>query len=138
MPEAYDQNYEDELFARLAPKIEATVAQSFQGRGANFGAEKAMKADRLAKLRTEIALASAEKRFEQAEKIRGEGVLAAREEKARQTRAGELARTGAPVPVAVVQIGRALAPPPTRISVVAPAARVCCAPVAVVPAASRA
>lgn len=37
---------------------------------------------------------------------------------------GESARTGAPVPVAVVQTGNADAPPPTRISVVAPAASV--------------
>lgn len=40
------------------------------------------------------------------------------------TRVGEVARTGAPLPVAVVQMGNALAPPPTSISVVAPAASV--------------
>jgi hypothetical protein len=40
------------------------------------------------------------------------------------TRVGEVARTGAPDPVAVVQAGSAEAPPPTRISVVAPAASV--------------
>ena len=51
------------------------------------------------------------------------------------TSVGEVARTGEPVPVAVVHTGKAEAPPPTRISVVAPAARVWCAPVAVVPAA---
>ena len=51
------------------------------------------------------------------------------------TRVGEVALTGAPLPVAVVHIGRADAPPPTRISVVAPLASVCCAPVAVVPVA---
>ena len=54
------------------------------------------------------------------------------------TSVGEVARTGAPDPVAVVHTGRADVPPPTRISVVAPAASVCCAPVAVVPAAIRA
>ena len=91
MPEAYDQNYEDELFARLAPKIESAVNQSFAGRGANFGAQKAMLADRLSKLRTEIALNSAEKRFAQAEQVRQEGVRATETEKARQARAGELA-----------------------------------------------
>ena len=53
------------------------------------------------------------------------------------TNVGEVARTGAPVPVAVVHDGKADAPPPTSISVVAPAASVCCAPVAVVPAAIR-
>lgn len=37
---------------------------------------------------------------------------------------GLVSLTGAPDPVAVVQIGRAEAPPPTRISVVAPVARV--------------
>ena len=41
------------------------------------------------------------------------------------TNVGEVARTGAPVPVAVVHTGRAAAPPPTRISVVAPLASVC-------------
>ena len=53
------------------------------------------------------------------------------------TSVGEVARTGAPLPVAVVQTGSADAPPPTSISVVAPAASVWCAPVAVVPAAIR-
>ena len=53
------------------------------------------------------------------------------------TRVGEVARTGAPVPVAVVQTGKADTPPPTRISVVKPAAKVWCAPVAVVPAAIK-
>jgi len=42
---------------------------------------------------------------------------------------------GAPVPEAVVHTGRAEAPPPTNIPVVAPAGSVCKAPVAVVPAA---
>jgi len=51
------------------------------------------------------------------------------------TRAGEVALTGEPEPVAVVQTGNAEAPPPTRIVVVAPLAKVCCAPVAVVPVA---
>ena len=37
---------------------------------------------------------------------------------------GATALTGAPVPVAVVHTGKALAPPPTRISVAAPAASV--------------
>lgn len=55
--------------------------------------------------------------------------------KAGVTSVGEVARTGAPDPVAVVHTGKADAPPPTRISVVAPAASVWCAPVAVVPAA---
>ncbi len=50
---------------------------------------------------------------------------------------GDVARTGAPLPVAVVHTGNADAPPPTNTSVVAPAARVCCAPLAVVPAAIR-
>jgi hypothetical protein len=54
------------------------------------------------------------------------------------TRVGEVALTGAPAPVAVVQTGNALAPPPISTSVVAPAARLCCAPVAVVPVATRA
>jgi len=40
------------------------------------------------------------------------------------TRVGLVALTGAPEPVAVVQAGRADAPPPTRMSVVAPAASV--------------
>lgn len=53
------------------------------------------------------------------------------------TSVGEVARTGAPDPVAVVQTGKADAPPPTSISVVAPAASVWCAPVAVVPAAIK-
>lgn len=48
---------------------------------------------------------------------------------------GEVARTGAHEPVAVVHTGRADAPPHTRISVVAPFASVCCAQVAVVPVA---
>lgn len=48
---------------------------------------------------------------------------------------GEVARTGAPLHCAVVHTGRADAPPPTRTSVVAPFASVCCAPVAVVPVA---
>jgi hypothetical protein len=51
---------------------------------------------------------------------------------------GDVARTGAPDPVAVVHTGRADAPPPTSTSVVAPAASVCCAPVAVVPVATSA
>ena len=51
------------------------------------------------------------------------------------TSVGEVARTGAPDPVAVVHTGSADAPPPTNISVVAPLASVCCAPVAVVPVA---
>mgnify|MGYP006958863238 CR=1 FL=1 len=51
------------------------------------------------------------------------------------TNVGDVARTGLPDPVAVVQTGKAEAPPPTKISVVAPAASVWCAPVAVVPAA---
>lgn len=54
------------------------------------------------------------------------------------TSVGLVARTGAPDPVAVVHTGKALAPPPTRTSVVAPAARLCCAPVAVVPVATSA
>lgn len=48
---------------------------------------------------------------------------------------GEVARTGAPLHCAVVHTGSADAPPHTRISVVAPFASVCCAPVAVVPVA---
>lgn len=40
------------------------------------------------------------------------------------TSVGEVARTGEPDPVAVVQTGKAAAPPPTKISVVAPAASV--------------
>ena len=40
------------------------------------------------------------------------------------TKVGDVARTGAPDPVAVVQTGSADVPPPTRISVVAPAASV--------------
>lgn len=40
------------------------------------------------------------------------------------TNVGVVARTGAPLPVAVVHTGNALAPPPTNISVVAPAASV--------------
>ena len=51
------------------------------------------------------------------------------------TSVGDVARTGAPEPVAVVHTGKADAPPPTKIPVVAPAASVCCIPVAVVPAA---
>jgi len=51
------------------------------------------------------------------------------------TSVGDVALTGAPDPVAVVQTGKADPPPPTSISVVAPAASVWCAPVAVVPAA---
>ena len=53
-------------------------------------------------------------------------------------RVGDVALTGAPDPVAVVQTGSAEAPPPTRTAVVAPLANVCCAPVAVVPVATRA
>ena len=51
------------------------------------------------------------------------------------TRVGLVALTGAHEPVAVVHTGSADAPPHTRISVVAPFASVCCAPVAVVPVA---
>lgn len=51
------------------------------------------------------------------------------------TSVGDVARTGEPDPVAVVHDGSADAPPPTKMSVVAPAASVWCAPVAVVPAA---
>jgi len=40
------------------------------------------------------------------------------------TSVGDVALTGAPDPVAVVQTGKADAPPPTNISVVAPAANV--------------
>jgi hypothetical protein len=54
------------------------------------------------------------------------------------TNVGDVLRTGEPVPVAAVHTGSAAAPPPTRISVVPPTARVWCGPVAVVPAAIKA
>lgn len=54
------------------------------------------------------------------------------------TSVGLVARTGAPLHCAVVHTGSADAPPHTSISVVAPTARDCCAPVAVVPTATSA
>ena len=53
------------------------------------------------------------------------------------TSVGDVARTGAPVPVAAVQTGKA-APPPTSRSVVAPTPSDCSMPVAVVPVAFKA
>ena len=91
--EAFGQRYEDELFARLAPKVESAVRQLFPAtRGARFGAMQSILAKRLAALKTEIALDSAKKKYERDEQIRREEVADRRTREARAATQGETLR----------------------------------------------
>jgi hypothetical protein len=71
----YGQDYQEQLFAKLSPQVEAMVARLFpHSRGARFGAQGSILAQRLAALRTEIALDSAKRSADHRERLRREEV----------------------------------------------------------------
>jgi len=104
MADNYGQEYQDALFKKLSPQIEARIRNMFAGRGARFGAADKFLAEALAKLQTEIAIdaetkraASAEddRRFtrNQQEQIRREQAVAAREDQRRAIESANAERT---------------------------------------------
>lgn len=82
---AYDQAYRDAQYERLKGKIEEQVGAMFAGRGADFGAHKAILADRMAKLRTEIDL-NADDKLASLDETRRQETAAIDEQKRRESR----------------------------------------------------
>lgn len=71
----YGSEYQDQMFQKLAPQVEAMVARMFPNtRGAKFGVQGSILAKRLANLKLEIAMDSAKRGAEHTEQLRREAV----------------------------------------------------------------
>lgn len=91
--EAFDDEWKKQQFEKLAPEVEAAVNRAFPAnRGAKFGAQGAILAGRLAKLRTEIDMDAAKQKATITERIRQEGVSKQNEQERFQRQSGERAR----------------------------------------------
>lgn len=71
----YGTEYQEQMFQKLAPQVEAIVAKMFpHSRGARFGAQGSILAKRLAALKVEIAMDATKRGAAHQEQLRREGV----------------------------------------------------------------